>query len=89
MLWLCDDDQVAVRLEQELTQLGAAPAVLPLLRHLGGEFAEVESLWQRLISAHPHPSRAVVIEVGVADGTQVMYAAEFGVRAPRLRPHSH
>ena len=63
------------------------PAVLPLLRHLGGEFAEVESLWQRLISAHPEPSRATVIEVGVADGLQSRYAAEYGVRVIGVEPN--
>ena len=42
------------------------PAVLPLLRHLGGEFSEVSSIWQHLLSTHPEPSRAVVVEVCVS-----------------------
>jgi len=65
----------------------AAPAMLPLLRHLGGNFANVENLWHMLISAHPQPSRAVVVEVGVADGTPSMYAAELGVRVLAVEPN--
>lgn len=64
-----------------------APAVLPLLRHLGGNFASVDQLWHMLISSHPQPRRAVVIEVGVADGTSSMYAADLGVRVLAVEPN--
>ena len=64
-----------------------APAVLPLLRHLGGNFASVDKLWHMLISSHPQPRRAVVIEVGVADGTSSMYAADLGVRVLAVEPN--
>lgn len=62
-------------------------AVLPLLRHLGGNFANVEQLWHMLISSHPDPRRAVVVEVGVADGASSMYAAELGVRVLAVEPN--
>lgn len=64
-----------------------APAVLPLLRHLGGNLASVDQLWHMLISSHPQPRRAVVIEVGVADGTSSMYAADLGVRVLAVEPN--
>lgn len=63
------------------------PTVLPLLRHLGGNLANVEHLWQALISSHPRPARAVVLEVGVADGASSMYALEYGVRVLAVEPN--
>lgn len=62
-------------------------AVLPLLRHLGGNLASVDQLWHMLISSHPQPRRAVVVEVGVADGVSSMYAADLGVRVLAVEPN--
>jgi hypothetical protein len=39
------------------------PTVLPFLRHLGGNLAEADALWQTLIQSHPVPKRAVILEV--------------------------
>lgn len=60
--------------------------VLPLLRHLGGNVANVDLLWQQLIQAHPAPSRATVIEIGVAHGEQAMMAADLGVNVIAVEP---
>ena len=60
--------------------------VLPLLRHLGANFADVETLWQALVQAHPHPSSATVIEVGVAGGEQAMFAADAGMNVIAIEP---
>ena len=65
----------------------ASAVMLPLLRHLGGNLASVEQLWHMLISTHPQPRRAVVVEVGVAEGTPSMYAAELGVRVLAVEPN--
>lgn len=62
------------------------PHVLPLLRHLGGNFANVETIWQALIQSHPNPSAATVIEVGVAHGEQAMFAADAGVNVIAIEP---
>ncbi len=75
------------RSTRPLSVPATSPAVLPLLRHLGGNFASVEQLWHLLISAHPQPRRAVVVEVGVADGAASMSAAELGVRVLAVEPN--
>ena len=62
------------------------PGLSPLLRHLGGNWAGVDNLWHQLITGHPEPSRATVIEVGVAEGEEAMVAADSGMRVIAVSP---
>ena len=61
--------------------------VLPLLRHLAGNMAQVDTLWKTLIDSHPVPKRAVIVEVGVAGGQEAMVAAESGMRILAVEPN--
>lgn len=49
--------------------------VNPLLRPMA---LSLEHIYERLLNAHPEPSRAIVVEVGVFDGSQCRQAAEKG-----------
>lgn len=64
----------------------ARPIVLPLLRHLGGNFADADTLWNTLVTSHPNPRDTFVVEVGVADGTMCLKAANHGMNVFAIEP---